>query len=80
MSSPLLQQSGIVHVPGHLTQVHKWSHSRPRTAITYFHLWKTYAFKSKESAEPGNRNNRNSDEETTSYKDYHKKRICPKMI
>lgn len=39
-----------------------------------------YVFKSKESVELGNRNNRNSDEEIISYEDYYKKRICFKMI
>ena len=54
-------------------EIHKWSHSRSRSAITNFNLRKKYTFKSKESAEAGNRKNRNSgDEETKTYKDYHK--------
>ncbi|XP_068679522.1 uncharacterized protein [Montipora foliosa] len=68
----------VVHIPRHLMQVHKWSHSRSRSAITNFNLRKKYTFKSKESAEAGNRKKRNNgDEETKAYKDYHKKRICP---
>ena len=70
----------VVHLPRHLMQVHKWSHVRSRTAITNFNLRKKYTFKSKESAEAGNRGKRNSDDqETKTYKDYHKKRICPMM-
>ncbi|XP_068689985.1 uncharacterized protein [Montipora foliosa] len=68
----------VIHIPRHLMQVHKWSHSRSRSAITNFNLRKKYTFKSKESAEAGNRKKRNNgDEETKAYKDYHKKRICP---
>lgn len=70
----------VVHLPRHLMQVHKWSHARSRAAITNFNLRKKYTFKSKESAEAGNRKKRNSgDQETKTYKDYHKKRICPMM-
>ena len=70
----------VVHLPRHLMHVHKCSHSRYPTAITNFNLRKKYTFKSKESAEAGNRKKRNSgDEETKTYKDYHKKRICPMM-
>ena len=70
----------VVHLPRHLMQVLKWSHARSRTAITNFNLRKKYTFKSKESAEAGNNKKRNSgDQETKTYKDYHKKRICPMM-
>ena len=70
----------VVHLPTHLMQVHKWSHARSRVAITNFNLRKKYTFKSKESAEAGNRKKRNSDDqETKTYKDNHNKRICPMM-
>lgn len=45
----------VVHIPRHLVNVHGWSYSRSRAAVTQFNLRKKYTFKSQETAEAGNR-------------------------
>ena len=68
----------VVHIPRHLVQVHQWSSSQSRAALNRYNLRKKYTFKSKKSAEAGNRRRKqNGDQAPKAYKDYHKKRICP---
>lgn len=72
----------VVHIPRHLVNVHGWSYSRSRAAVTQFNLRKKYTFKSQETAEAGNRKKKQTllDEKAPkAYKDYHKKRICPML-
>ena len=55
----------IVHLPRHLVQVHQWSHSRSRAALTNLNLRKQYTFKNQQNAEAGNRKRKHDRTEAT---------------
>ena len=68
----------VVHISRHLTQVHHWSLSQSRAAVTNFKLRKQYTFKSQDSAKAGNRKRKHhGDKPIKVYKNYHKKFIFP---